>query len=198
MLAGPRFRIYGNTDIIGVELAGALKNVVAIAAGLSAGLGFGSNTLSMLITRGLAEISRLGEVLGAERLTFKGLAGIGDLIATCSSTLSRNHTVGRRLAEGETLEEIVTSLGMVAEGVNTTRGVHLHASRLGVEMPIAEGMYRLLYEGLKPGDVLEGLMSRRSVYETTHETIHESSLASSSILEHAAAASYREACRGDE
>ncbi len=185
LLAGPRFRLYGNLDIVGVEMAGALKNVIAIAAGISAGLGFGANTLSLLLTRGLAEICRMGEHLGAERSTFQGLAGFGDLVATCTSTLSRNHTVGRRLAGGESLEEIRADMHMVAEGVNTTAAVHGYAQRLGVDMPIAEGMHKVLFEGQELSDVIQSLMSRISVYETSYNAIHTPATVTNSIVEHA-------------
>jgi glycerol-3-phosphate dehydrogenase (NAD(P)+) len=186
LLAGPRFRLYGNLDIVGVELAGALKNVIAIAAGISSGLGFGANTLSLLLTRGLAEIRRMGERLGAERDTFQGLAGFGDLVATCTSPLSRNHTVGRRLAGGETLEEIRADMHMVAEGVNTTAAVCRHARRLGVDMPIAAGMHQLLFEGAVLEEVIHDLMTRISVYEASYSAIHTPATLTTSIVEHAA------------
>jgi glycerol-3-phosphate dehydrogenase (NAD(P)+) len=168
VLAGPRLRVYGNFDLVGVELAGALKNIIAIAAGVAAGLGFGANTLSLLLTRGLAEIWRFAAALGAEQSTFLGLAGVGDLVATCASPLSRNHTVGRRLAKGERLDAIQADMRMVAEGVNTTRAVCRHADRLGVEMPIARAMHQVLFEG---GDIqrgLEALMTRASRYEADY------------------------------
>lgn len=176
MLSGPRFRLYGNFDLPGVEFAGALKNIYAIAGGVAAGLSFGANTLATLITRGLAEMSRFGERYGAERITFKGLAGVGDLVATCSSTLSRNHTVGRRLAAGEDLDEIVANLGMVAEGVNTTRAVHEFAARRGVDMPIAAAVYRLLFEGATPDQALGFLMDRASRYEDLDWPIHHAAV----------------------
>jgi glycerol-3-phosphate dehydrogenase (NAD(P)+) len=165
LLHGPRFRVYGNTDLVGVELAGALKNVVAIASGVSTGLGLGDNTRSLLITRGLAEIQRLGVKLGADPLTFSGLAGIGDLFVTCSSPLSRNHRVGAGLAKGKKLEKVLEELGEVAEGVNTTRVCREVASEAGVPMPIAEGVYRLLFEGLSAKSLLEDLMTRGQRYE---------------------------------
>ena len=172
MLAGPTFRLYGNFDLPGTEYAGALKNIYAIAGGVAAGLGFGANTLSTLITRGLAEMSRFGERYGAERLSFQGLAGVGDLVATCSSTLSRNHTVGRHLAQGEKLEEIIANLGMVAEGVNTTRVIHTHAVEEGIDMPIASAVYRLLFEDATPHEALSELMARDSRYEGIDAFIH--------------------------
>ena len=188
MLAGPTFRLYGNFDLVGVELAGALKNIYAIAGGVAAGLGFGANTLSMLISRGLAEMSRLGTTLGAERITFQGLAGVGDLVATCSSTLSRNQTVGRRLAKGEQLDDIIANLGMVAEGVNTTEAVHHFASDLGVDMPIAEAMYRMLYEQATPSEALAALMARASRYENMDSPMHTRLLSGGGSITEAAAA----------
>jgi glycerol-3-phosphate dehydrogenase (NAD(P)+) len=164
-LAGPKFRLYGNFDLVGVEFAGALKNIYAIAAGVSAGLGFGANTLATLLTRGLAEMSRFGQRYGAQRITFQGLAGVGDLAATCGSTLSRNHTVGRRLAAGESLEAVIDSLGMVAEGVPTTRLIHAHALKESIDMPIAEAVHRLLFEGASPQEAIGQLMARASRYE---------------------------------
>ncbi|MBI3726528.1 NAD(P)-dependent glycerol-3-phosphate dehydrogenase [bacterium] len=165
LLHAPRFRIYGNDDLLGVELAGALKNVIAIASGVLTGLGLGDNARSLLITRGLAEIQRLGVKLGADPLTFSGLAGIGDLLVTCTSPLSRNHRVGAGLAKGETLEAIVERLGEVAEGINTARVCKELAAEHGVAMPIAEGVYKLLHEGLAVRDALEDLMQRRPRYE---------------------------------
>ncbi|MBU6429431.1 MAG: NAD(P)-dependent glycerol-3-phosphate dehydrogenase, partial [Cyanobacteria bacterium REEB65] len=162
----PSFRVYGSRDVIGVELAGAIKNVMAIATGLAQGLGFGMNTLALLLTRGLAEIARLGVAEGARLETFQGLAGIGDLMATCFSPLSRNYQVGSRLARGESLEEILASLQQVAEGVATTRTVHEMAQARGVYMPITDGAYQVLFEGVAPKTVLAGLMDySRSVYE---------------------------------
>lgn len=195
LLAAPTLRVYGSFDIVGVELAGALKNIVAIAAGVSAEMGHGANTLALIVTRGLAEMARFGAAVGAKPLTFEGLAGIGDLVATAGSPLSRNHTVGRRLARGEGLDEIVTKLGMVAEGVNTTRVVHEHARRLGVDMPIAAGMHRLLFEGAAVEEVLSELMGRPSLYEVGHMPIGEASLVTESIVEHAAAIAHREGGR---
>lgn len=192
MLAGPGFRLYGNFDIVGVEIGGALKNTIAIAAGISAGMGLGANTLSMLMTRGLAEISRFGVALGADRSTFLGLAGVGDLIATCSSPLSRNQTVGRRLAKGEKLDEIIDDMTMVAEGVNTTRAVKTHARRLGVDMPIAEGMYELLFNDAQIQDILGGLMTRTSVYEGEYTPIGQNDARTHSVMEYAARLEARE------
>jgi glycerol-3-phosphate dehydrogenase (NAD(P)+) len=154
------FRVYTNTDVIGVELGGALKNVIALAAGTTAGLGFGHNTTAALITRGLAEITRLGLAVGAERATFYGLAGLGDLVLTCTGSLSRNRTVGFRLGKGEALERVLGEMSAVAEGVNTTRAAYDLARQHRVEMPITEQMYAILYEGRDPADALRALMTR--------------------------------------
>jgi glycerol-3-phosphate dehydrogenase (NAD(P)+) len=165
LLSGPRFRVYGNTDLLGVELAGALKNVIAIASGVATGLELGDNTRSLLITRGLAEIQRMGVKLGADPLTFSGLAGIGDLFVTCTSPHSRNHRVGVGLAKGEKLPQILEKLGEVAEGVNTAKVCKELMVEKQVGMPIAESVYKLLYEDLAAKDVLEDLMTRRQRYE---------------------------------
>jgi glycerol-3-phosphate dehydrogenase (NAD(P)+) len=154
------FRVYTNSDVVGVELGGALKNVIALAAGVTAGLGFGHNTLAALITRGLAEITRLGVALGAQPSTFAGLAGMGDLVLTCTGALSRNRSVGYRLGKGETLEAILREMHAVAEGVKTTQAVHDLARRKGVEMPICEEVYLMLVEGKRPVDALQSLMGR--------------------------------------
>ena len=165
VLASSVLRVYGNRDVIGTELAGALKNILAIAAGVATGLEMGDNAKALLITRGLAEISRLGVAAGANPLTFVGLTGVGDLMATCGSPLSRNHQVGRRLGEGQSLDEILNSMVMVAEGVKTTRVALALAERLGVEMPIAQGVHKVLYEGISAADAVEALMARSSTYE---------------------------------
>lgn len=154
------FRVYTTTDVIGVELGGALKNVIAVASGVTAGLGYGHNTSAAVITRGLAEITRLGLALGADRATFMGLAGLGDLVLTCTGELSRNRSVGVRLGRGEALDEILSGMHDVAEGVNTARAVHDLAHRHGVEMPICEQMYAILVEGRAPREALKLLMSR--------------------------------------
>jgi len=156
----PSFRVYTNRDVIGVELGGALKNVIALAAGTTAGLGFGHNTMSALITRGLAEITRLGVAVGAERATFYGLAGLGDLVLTCTGSLSRNRAVGYRLGRGESLQSIIGEMAAVAEGVETTRAAFELARRVEVEMPITEQMYAILYEGRAPAEALRTLMTR--------------------------------------
>jgi glycerol-3-phosphate dehydrogenase (NAD(P)+) len=154
------FRVYTNTDVTGVELGGALKNVIAIAAGVVDGLGFGSNTSAALITRGLAEMTRLGDALGADPLTFSGLAGMGDLILTCTGALSRNRAVGVALGEGRSIEEILSEMTMVAEGVKTARAARDLSRRAGVEMPIVEEMYSILYEGRNAREAVESLMLR--------------------------------------
>ncbi len=157
---GPTFRVYTNPDVVGAETAGAVKNVMAIAAGMADGLGFGHNTQATLITRALAEMTRLGVAMGGEALTFSGLAGVGDLIATCSSSQSRNHRVGFGLGTGRSLEEITTEMRMVAEGVKSTEGVLALADRHGVEMPIARQVGKVLYEGASVTESLAALMGR--------------------------------------
>jgi glycerol-3-phosphate dehydrogenase (NAD(P)+) len=154
------FRVYTNDDVVGVELGGALKNVIALAAGVSDGLGFGYNTRAALITRGLAEMTRLGAAMGANPTTFAGLAGMGDLVLTCTGDLSRNRTVGMELGRGRTLEEILSGMKMVAEGVKTTLSTHQLASKLKVELPIVEQMYRILYENKDARQAVTDLMLR--------------------------------------
>jgi glycerol-3-phosphate dehydrogenase (NAD(P)+) len=158
--SGSTFRLYTNLDPIGVEIGGAVKNVVAIGAGVCHGLGMGSNALAALITRGLAEITRLALALGAEARTLAGLAGLGDLLLTCSGTLSRNRAVGIELASGRTLDEIVGSMKMVAEGIETTRATVDLARSHAVEMPIAEQMHAMLFEGRAPKEAIRRLMER--------------------------------------
>lgn len=158
----PRFRVYTSEDVVGVELGGAVKNVVAIATGIADGLDYGHNARAALITRGLAEISRLGSALGGQRLTFMGLAGLGDLVLTCTGDLSRNRTVGLRLARGESLESILGGMGQVAKGVRSTRSVRDLAARIEVEMPIVEQVYEMLYHAKSPQVVVEELMTRES------------------------------------
>lgn len=160
-LSGSTFRLYTNADVVGVELGGAVKNVVAIAAGVCEGLGLGHNTAAALITRGLAEITRLGCALGGCRETLAGLAGMGDLVLTCTSGLSRNRSVGVALGRGERLEDILASTRMVAEGVRTTAATVEFARRAGIEMPITEQMYAVLYQGRAPRDAIRELMDRR-------------------------------------
>jgi glycerol-3-phosphate dehydrogenase (NAD(P)+) len=162
LFSGPTFRVYTLDDVVGVETAGALKNVVALAAGIADGLGFGHNSRAALITRGLAEISRLGTALGAKPLTFLGLAGLGDLVLTCTGDLSRNRTVGLRLGRGEKLRDILTSMKAVAEGVKTCDGAVALARRLGVDMPIAAEVWKVLHEEKDPRLAVEELMGRPS------------------------------------
>jgi len=156
------FRPYTSGDVVGCEIGGCVKNVVAIAAGISDGLGFGANALAALITRGLAEISRLAVRKGANPLTLSGLSGLGDLVLTCSSDLSRNRTVGRGLAQGKNADDIQKELGQVAEGVRNAKSAWALAQRLGVDMPITETIYRVLYEGLSPRDAVTGIMMRET------------------------------------
>jgi glycerol-3-phosphate dehydrogenase (NAD(P)+) len=155
-----RFRVYGDDDVIGVQIGGALKNVVAIAAGISDGLGFGHNARAALITRGLAEISRIGCKLGADPLTFAGLSGMGDLVLTCAGDLSRNRRVGLALGQGKKLDEIIGEMKMVAEGVKTTKVAHSLAAKLGVDAPIADIVYAILYEDLPAREGIARLMGR--------------------------------------
>lgn len=154
------FRVYTNSDLIGVEIGGATKNIVALASGISDGLGYGDNTKASLMTRGLAEMVRLGVVLGANPLTFLGLSGVGDLIATCTSSHSRNRQVGEQIGRGQSLEEILSSMTMVAEGVRTTRAVYSLAHHLGVDVPITDKVYQVLYEGKEPRETVMELMLR--------------------------------------
>jgi len=160
LLTSARFRVYRNPDIIGVELCGALKNVIAIGAGMSDGLGYGSNARAALMTRGLAEMRRLGVALGAHPQTFAGIAGMGDLVTTCTSRLSRNYSTGRRLAKGETREQIQESMRAVAEGVFTSRAEVELATQVGVEVPVAEAVHGVLFEGKDVRDAAEMLMTR--------------------------------------
>ncbi len=156
----PTFRVYTNPDVIGVELGAALKNVIAIAAGMCDGLGFGDNAKSALLTRGLAEITRLGVAMGARRETFAGLTGLGDLITTCVSPYGRNRAVGMRIAKGETPEQILASMDQVAEGMRTTRSACALAERYGVEMPVTRGVHGVLFEGRPPLEAAMALMQR--------------------------------------
>lgn len=165
ILMSPIFRVYISTDVIGVELGGALKNIIALGAGIGDGLGYGDNAKATFITRGLAEITRLGVVAGASPLTFAGLVGLGDLVATCSSPLSRNRFVGEQLAKGRPLKEITASMRSIAEGINTTIVARQMAKELKVEMPITEQMYRVLFEGLDPRHAASELMTREAKAE---------------------------------
>lgn len=159
------FRVYTNPDVVGCEIAGALKNVIAIAAGIAYGLGYGDNTKAALITRGLAELARLGMALGGDPLTFSGLAGMGDLVATCTSDKSRNRTVGVALGQGRKLDDIVAEMKMVAEGVKSTEAVLELGRRKGVELPIAEQVGAVLYEGRTPSEIVPALMHRQAKAE---------------------------------
>lgn len=155
-----RFRVYTNSDLVGVELGGALKNVIAIAAGICDGLGFGDNAKSALVTRGIVEITRFGVHCGAQEKTFHGLAGLGDLMTTCFSPHGRNRSVGMRLGQGESLAQILASMAAVAEGVNTSRSVCDLSRQLGIDMPITNVVFRVLFEGLSPREATDALMRR--------------------------------------
>jgi len=165
LLNNPKFCVYTNTDVIGVELGGALKNIIALGAGIVDGLGYGDNTKAAFITRALTEVTALGVALGASPLTFSGLAGLGDVIATCASPLSRNHYVGTELSRGRSLDEITDSMTNVAEGVTTTAAAWNLAQQLGLEMPITEKIYRVLFTGLKPRQAAAELMSVEARHE---------------------------------
>ncbi len=154
------FRIYTLDDVIGVELGGSLKNIVALAAGISDGLGLGNNARAALLTRGIVEMTRFGEALGADNITFTGLSGLGDLILTSTSDLSRNRSVGVRIGKGESLDSIVKDMKMVAEGIATTKSVHIIAKEKNIYMPITDVVYSVLYEGLKPADAIVKLLER--------------------------------------
>ncbi len=160
LFSGPRFRVYTSDDPLGVEIGGAVKNVIAIAVGASDGLGFGDNTRAALITRGLAEVTRFGLALGARPETFAGLSGVGDLIVTCTSRHSRNHTVGERLGRGEPIGTILDSMRMVAEGVWNARVIHTLAQNIGLDLPISRVVYGLCHQGLSARAAVEALMSR--------------------------------------
>lgn len=164
------FRVYVNPDVTGCEVAGALKNVIAIAAGMADGLGTGDNTKAAVITRGLAELSRLGEAMGGQFATFSGLAGMGDLIATCMSRQSRNRFVGEQLGRGQTIDEIIAEMNMVAEGVKTSRVVMELAEEFGVEMPIASEVFAVCHEGATAQEAYRGLI-RRQVGGIEHHTL---------------------------
>jgi glycerol-3-phosphate dehydrogenase (NAD(P)+) len=159
-LSADHFRAYTSNDIVGVEVGGAIKNVLAVGAGLADGLGFGANTRVALITRGLVEMTRLGVALGAQRETFMGLAGLGDLVLTCTDDQSRNRRFGLLLAAGTSVDAALAQIGQVVEGYLAAKAVRRVAQREGVEMPICEGIYRLLYENLPPQEVVKALMSR--------------------------------------
>jgi len=159
------FRPYTNADVVGCELGGAVKNVIALAVGMAEGMGFGDNTKASLITRGLAETARLGAALGADPMTFSGLAGLGDLVATCSSPLSRNRTFGEKLGRGQTLEELIAQKQQTAEGVKSCRSILDLARKHDVDMPITENVVRVVHEGVAPRDMVRALMSRSTKAE---------------------------------
>ncbi len=167
LLTTPHFCVFTNTDVIGVELGGALKNIIALGAGIIDGLGYGDNAKAAFVTRGLTEITALGVTLGANPLTFSGLAGLGDLVATCASPLSRNHYVGVELAKGRPLAEIIDSMNEVAEGVGTTLVAHNLARQLGLGMPITEKIYQILYKNADPRHAARGLMEATTRHELT-------------------------------
>jgi glycerol-3-phosphate dehydrogenase (NAD(P)+) len=160
LFSTPYFRVYTGRDVTGVELGGALKNIFAIGAGILGGMGLGDNPRAALITRGLAEMTRLGVRLGANPMTLSGLAGVGDLILTCTGHQSRNFQVGFRLGQGQNLDQILNGMTMVAEGVKTSRAVHQLAERLGVEVPLVTAIYKILYDGLHPKEAIKKLMAR--------------------------------------
>jgi glycerol-3-phosphate dehydrogenase (NAD(P)+) len=160
LFATPQMRVYTHADVIGIELGGAVKNVIAIASGIIDGLGLGLNTRAALLTRGLAEIRRLGVALGADPWTFSGLAGVGDLILTATGDLSRNYTVGKKLGQGMTLKEILSEMTMVAEGVKNASSVYNLSRKMGVDMPISQEVYHILYDGVAPQEAVHRLMTR--------------------------------------
>lgn len=166
LLRGKSFRAYTSTDRIGVELGGALKNVLAIAAGISDGLGFGANSRAALITRGLAEMIRLGEALGGQRETFMGLAGVGDLVLTCTDDQSRNRRMGLALGRGQSREQAHKAIDQVVEGVDTAREIHKLGQRYGVDLPISEQVYQVIYNGVDPRAAVQALLAREPKAET--------------------------------
>lgn len=166
LFMGPKFRVYTNPDIIGVETGGALKNIIALAAGVSDGLGFGDNTKAALMTRGIVEIARLGEAMGALPQTFAGLTGIGDLIVTCTSMHSRNRRAGIMLGQGKSLDETLSSVGMVVEGVKTCEAAYELSRSIGIEMPITEQLYSILFKGGDPKSAVVELMMRDKTHES--------------------------------
>lgn len=165
LLNNSYFRVYTNPDVVGVEVGGALKNIIALGAGLSDGLGFGDNAKAALLTRGLAEMARLGTAMGASPLTFAGLAGIGDLVVTCTSRHSRNWRAGSMLAQGLSLNEVLTKMGMVVEGVKTTQAAYRLARQYGITMPITSELHQVLFDGKDPRTAVEDLMGRGPTHE---------------------------------
>lgn len=166
------FRVYTNLDLAGVEISGALKNVIALGTGIADGLGYGDNTKAAMMTRGLAEITRLGLAMGAEAQTFAGLAGIGDLVVTCTSMHSRNRRAGIQLGQGKPLEEVLKNMGMVVEGVNTTRVAYDLARKFQVEMPITEETHKVLFEKKNPREAVVCLMTRSKTHEGEKEMLN--------------------------
>lgn len=160
LFSGSPFRLYGGNDVIGTEIGGAFKNIIALLSGAAHGLGFGDNTKALIVTRGLYEMTQYGSALGADPATFSGLAGIGDLMATCSSVLSRNFRTGMRFAKGESLDEILHSSGQVVEGVSATRSVHEQSAILGLDLPLVRAVHGAFFEGEKVQDLLHHLMDR--------------------------------------
>ena len=173
LLINPYFRVYTNPDVIGVEVGGALKNIIALGAGLSDGLGYGDNAKAALMTRGLAEIARLGAKLGANPLTFLGLAGVGDLVVTCTSRHSRNWRAGYMLAQGKPADEVQKEMGMVVEGIRTTKAAFVLSGTHGVDMPITSELHHVLFEGKSPRTAVEDLMGRSKTHEIG-ETVRSS------------------------
>ncbi|WP_088102221.1 NAD(P)H-dependent glycerol-3-phosphate dehydrogenase [Halalkalibacter urbisdiaboli] len=166
------FRVYTNQDLIGVEIGGALKNIIALVCGLTSGLGLGDNTKAAIMTRGLAEITRLGVKLGADPLTFAGLSGLGDLIVTCTSVHSRNWRAGHMIGKGQSLDEVLEKMGMVVEGIRTTKAAHELAQELNVEMPITAALHAVLFDGIHPRDAAEELMGRVRKHEVEEFQIY--------------------------
>jgi len=163
MMNSPAFHVYTSDDVIGVELGGALKNIIALGAGMVDGLGYGNNAKAAYMAQGLTEIAGLGVALAANPITFLGLAGLGDLLATCASRLSRNHTLGEGLARGRSMEEVMASMGSVVDGVTTTAATLKLARELGMKMPITERIYRVLFEGLDPAQAMAELLGGQGV-----------------------------------
>jgi len=159
------FRVYTNPDVIGVELGGALKNIIALGAGIIAGLGYGDNAKAALMTRGLVEITRLGCAMGAKKETFSGLTGMGDLIVTCTSIHSRNWRAGNMLGQGQSLDDILDKMGMIVEGVRTAEAAHILAKEKGISMPITNAIYSVLFEGKNPKEMVGHLMGRVKTHE---------------------------------
>lgn len=173
LFISPKFRVYTNPDVVGVEIGGALKNVIALATGISDGLGFGDNTKAALITRGMTEIARLGVKMGANPLTFAGLTGIGDLVVTCTSMHSRNRRAGIALGQGKKLDEVLEDMGMVVEGVRTTKAVQMLGEKYDVDLPIAQEVFKVLFKGLEPHEAVVNLMTRMRTHEMEEIVVNE-------------------------